>query len=292
MKNINPSFWHAPDEEAFVIKATRGCDYNQCSFCSLYSEKTFTVVPFDEIKESLSRVPPGEAKLVPSVFLGEGNALAAGVTHLKRVLALASKTFPDLRRIGLTATVHDVLKKRTQYLKDLREAGLTVVFMGIESGDGTCLEIMNKGFDPEMAVKAGRRIIDAGLYLSVSILLGAGGRWGKKAHIERTAEILKAINPHVVAIYTLSLMPGTPLFDLVKKGKFTHPTPIESAIELRQLIGQLDLQETVIHSTHHSNAVHVAGRLPEDKNNLIHALDRALNNPTDEFLTTDYFLRG
>jgi hypothetical protein len=114
----------------------------------------------------------------------------------------------------------------------------------------------------------------------------------KKGHVEGTAAVLRALNPNTVSISTLTLMPGTPLFKKVKRGEYAHPTPIESTIELRSLIALLELEGTFFHTNHPSNAVHIAGRLPRDKDALLHTLDRALNNPTDEFLTTDYFQRG
>ena len=151
---------------------------------------------------------------------------------------------------------------------------------------------MGKGTNPDMIVRAGRRAMDAGMNLTFTVLLGAGGRREKKEHIARTAEVLKAVNPHVVAIQTLTLMPGTPLFDRVKRGEYAPPTPIEATIELRALIEALDLDGTFVHSDHPSNTVHVAGYLPEEKEEILFRMDRALNNPTDAFLTTDYLRRG
>jgi len=184
------------------------------------------------------------------------------------------------------------MKKKPADLKKLKEAGLKTVYIGIESGDKASLKIMTKGTTPDSIVKAGKRVQGAGLRLNVSVLLGAGGRMHKKGHVEGTAAVLKALGPNTVSISTLTLMPGTPLFKKVKRGEYAHPTPIESTIELRNLIALLELEGTYFHTKHPSNAVHIAGRLPRDKDALLFTLDRALNNPTDEFLTTDYFQRG
>ena len=292
MKSLYASLWQPPDEDALVIKITRGCSYNECSFCALYKDRDYQVLDINEIRKTIARIPARDVDELTAIFLGEGNGLSAGMAPLKKVLTHIRETLPAVRRIGINATAMDVIKKRPQYMRDLRKAGLTNIYMGVESGDRQSLEAMNKGIDPEQVIKAGRRVMDAGITLSVSILLGAGGRRNKKRHIEGTAAVLGEINPSFIAIQTLTLMPGTPLFHLVKRGEYAHPTPIESTIEMRGLIGALELKGSFLHSDHPSNSVSLAGYLPDEKTELLNKLDRALNNPTDEFLTTDYFHRG
>ncbi len=292
MKNFNTSLWYSPNEDAFSIKATEGCSWNKCVFCALYRDKEYRIVPLKEIERILGKVPVDDIPGITSVFIGEGNALSAGPVYLMKLLGLIKKTFSDVKRIGINATVSDVMKKRPKTLRELRDAGLTAIYVGVDSGDRKSLRSLKKGSDPETTIKAGRRIMDSGITLRVNVLLGAGGRQNKKSHIEGTAAILKEINPHVISVSTLSLMSGAPLFAMVKKGEYTHPTPIESVIEMRRLIDSLDLKGTFIHSGHHTNMVHIAGHLPEKKKELVCTLDRFLNNPTDELLTTEYFQKG
>ena len=292
MRNFNSSLWYSPSEDAFTIKATEGCSWNKCLFCALYKDREYSIIPLKEIERILGKVPADDIPGITSVFIGEGNALSAGPAYLLKLLVLITDTFPDVKRIGVNATVPDVMKKRPKTLRDLRDAGLTTIYMGMDSGDRKALKSMKKGSDPETIIKAGRRVMDSGITLRLNVLLGAGGRQDKKAHIEGTASVLKEINPHVISISTLSLMSGAPLFAMVKKGEYTHPTPIESVIEMRRLIDSLDLTGTFVHSGHHTNMVHIAGHLPEKKKELVRTLDRFLNNPTDELLTTEYFQKG
>jgi len=292
MRNFNTSLWYSPNEDAFAIKATEGCSWNQCLFCALYRDRDYRIVPLKEIERILGKVPADDIPGIDTVFIGEGNALSAGPAHLLKLLILITDTFPAVKRIGINATVADVMKKRPKTLRDLRDAGLTTIYMGMDSGDRKALKSMNKGSDPDTIIKAGRRVMDSGITLRLNVLLGAGGRQDKKAHIEGTASVLKEINPHVISISTLSLMSGAPLFAMVKKGEYTHPTPVESVIEMRRLIDSLDLVGTFVHSGHHTNMVHIAGHLPEKKKELVRTLDRFLNNPTDELLTTEYFQKG
>jgi radical SAM superfamily enzyme YgiQ (UPF0313 family) len=292
MKNLYTSLWQSPDSNALVLQATRGCSYNKCSFCLLYRDQEFTVVDLEEFKDLVSRVPAEDIPEIRSIFLGEGNALTAGTAHLKKLLTHLRKTFTGLRRVGLNATVPDIMKKKAQNLRDLKKAGLTHVYVGMESGDDNSLKAMAKGCDAAAIVKACRRVMNAGIKLDVSVLLGAGGRRFKKHHIDGTAAVLKSVNPDSISVNTLTLMTGTDLFNMIKRGEYAHPTPIESTIELRRLVGLLELDGTYFQSTHPSNAVHVAGRLPDKKDDILYSLDRALNNPADEFLSTEYFDRG
>lgn len=292
MRNFNTALWYSPHEDAFSITATEGCSWNKCVFCALYKDREYRIVPLKDIEKILGKVAPEDVEGISTVFIGEGNALSAGPAHLLKLLFLITDTFPEVKRIGINATVPDVLKKRPKTLRDLRDAGLTTVYMGMDSGDRKSLRSMKKGSTPEEVIKAGRRVMDSGLTLRLNVLLGSGGRQHKKAHIDGTAEVLKEINPNVISISTLSLMSGAPLFAMVKKGEYTHPTPIESVIEMRSFIDSLDLKGTFVHSGHHTNMVHIAGHLPEKKKELVRTLDRFLNNPTDELLTTEYFQKG
>ena len=292
IRNLYASFRQSPDEDSFDINVTSGCSYNECAFCALYRDKEYGVVRFDEIARTIRKIPREDLEEIPAIYLGEGNALAAGPAHLKKILKLLGETFPVMPRVGISATVQDVMKKKPRDLKELKVAGLRTVYMGVESGDKASLAAIKKGTTPDTVVKAGRRVLAAGLRLNASILLGAGGRVNKNSHIEQTAAVLKAIGPNTISVKTLTLMPGTPLFKMVKRGEYAHPTPIESTIELRSLIALLELENSFLHTRHPSNAVHISGRLPRDKDKLLFTLDRALNNPTDEFLTTEYFQRG
>lgn len=292
MRNFNTSLWYSPSEDAFTINATEGCSWNKCLFCALYKDRDYRIIPLKEIERILGKIPADDVPGINSVFIGEGNALSAGPTQLLKLLILITDTFPSVKRIGINATVPDIMKKRPKTLRELRAEGLTTIYMGMDSGDRKSLRSMRKGSDPETVIKAGRRVMDSGITLRINVLLGAGGRQNKKAHIEGTASVLKEINPHVISISTLSLMSGAPLFAMVKKGEYTHPTPIESVIEMRRLIESLDLKGTFVHSGHHTNMVHIAGHLPEKKKELVRTLDRFLNNPTDELLTTEYFQKG
>ncbi len=292
MNHLNREVRAPPEAESLVLNATEGCSWNKCLFCALYREKPYRALGLESLEEQIARISEKSRAQTTRIFIGEGNALSADAGFLKKLLALLNDTFPALRKVSIGSTVQDALQKKPRELKALRKAGLGQVFIGMESGDPKSLKAIGKGTNPAQIKKAGAQIQDAGTELALSVLIGAGGRRNRKDHIEKTAALLGSITPHTLSIRTLTLMPGTPFFRNVKRGEYANPTPIEAVIEMRRLISELDLSGTFVHSRHPSNAVRFSGEFPEKKDDILFSLDRALNNPADEFLDTEYFNRG
>jgi len=171
----------------------------------------------------------------------------------------------------------------------LRKAGLRTIHMGIESGSNKVLKILNKEVNAEQIIEGSLKAIEADFKLTTHVILGAGGRLEWREHSIKTGELLTKINPHAIIMLTLVIVPHTPLFEKARRGSFTPPTPVESILELKQLITGLNLTNTTFKSEHSSNYLKVSGKLPENKEEMLHKLERVLNNPTEDFFSPDYF---
>ena len=284
-----PVFFPPLEADTLFLRLTEGCSYNRCTFCATYRDKAFRVRPLSEIKAELKKGRERYRDAVHRVFLGDGDPLAAEPRRIREVLHALKDAFPGLDHVGMYATARNLLEKTPRTLAGLHSAGLTALYMGVESGSDEVLRSLDKGVTAEEILQAARKAADAGLQLSVLVVLGAGGRRKWREHAEATGRLLSGMDPRAVLLLTLKVIPGTPLYDAVKRGAFTPPTPVESVLELRALLSALHLTDAVFRSSHTSNYLKLSGRLPAERERLLHQLDRVLNNPTEDFFDPEYF---
>lgn len=289
MNQKRPVFFPPIEADTLFLRLTEGCSYNRCTFCATYRDRAFRVRPLSEIRAELDKARTRYRDAVCRVFLGDGDPLAAEPRRIREVLHLLEETFPGLNHVSMYATPHNLLGKTPKTLAGLRAAGLSTVYMGVESGSDEVLRSLEKGVTAAELLQAARRAADAGLQLSTLVVLGAGGRRGWRAHAEATGRMLSEMDPRAILLLTLKVIPGTPLYEAVKRGAFTPPTPVESVLELRALLGALHVTDASFRSSHTANYLNLSGRLPADREHLLHQLDRVLNNPTEEFFDPEYF---
>ena len=271
--------YRPPSEaDSLILQATIGCSYNECTFCAMYRDKKFRVRPLEELKREIGwageRVPG-----VRKVFLADGDALVAKASYLHQILDELNRTFPSLRRISAYASPQSIQVRTVEEMRSLREAGLGLYYLGIESGDDHTLLEMNKGVTAAEMIACGEKVNQAGVRLSTMILLGAAGRDGSRRHAEESARVVNAIQPRFVSTLVMSPVPGTPLGDQDARGEFEHLTPVELAAELRVFLAGLELTGSIFRSNHASNYLALAGTLPKDRNRMVQALDAVLNDP-------------
>jgi radical SAM superfamily enzyme YgiQ (UPF0313 family) len=271
--------YRPPSEaESLILQATLGCSYNQCTFCGMYRDKPFRVRPFEELRDEIH-----EARRVlgpvRKVFLADGDALVAKAPFLMRILEELKDAFPGLRRVSVYASPQSIRVRSVEEMAALREAGLTLYYLGIESGHDVVLERLRKGVDAEQMIACGRKVHEAGVRLSTMILLGAGGRELSLAHARESARVVSAIAPRFVSTLVMTPVPETPLWDQDQQGRFDHLEPLELARELREFIAGLELGGTIFRSNHASNYLALAGTLPKDKPRMLEALDRVIEDP-------------
>ncbi len=273
------TLYRPPSEgDSLILQATIGCSYNRCTFCAMYRDKRFRVRPFDELAAEI-RWAAQRAPGLPKVFLADGDALVAKPRFLGQVLDALREAFPRLRRVSCYASPQALAVRTVDEMRDLRERGLTLYYLGVESGDDEVLQRLEKGVDAAEMVRVAQKATDAGVKLSTMILLGAGNRARSREHARHSAEVINRIQPRFVSTLVMTPVEGTPLFEQAERGEVDELSPVELAQELRTFLAHLDLSATVFRSNHASNTLALAGTLPKDKEALLAVLDAVIAAP-------------
>lgn len=275
MRYIGAIYRPPSEAHSLIIQVTVGCNHNKCTFCGSYRDKRFAIRSADEIREDLA-----DAQYmgpVRRVFLADGNALCIPQKRLTDILDTVNQFIPSVERIGIYATARDILHKSPEDLRALRERGLGIIYLGVETGDAYLLEKIRKGATYDQLVQAGRRVKEAGILLSVTVLLGIGGVEGSLRHARETARILTDMDPDYVGALSVIVIPGTPLHEELMRGEFRLPDPFGLIGELRTIIGESSFTNCVFRSNHASNYLPVKASLPRDKEEILAAIDHVLH---------------
>ncbi|MEN6351714.1 MAG: radical SAM protein [Syntrophomonas sp.] len=281
---------YRPPSEArsYLLQCTVGCTHNQCTFCGMYKDKKFRVRGLDEIKADIrmARLYYGDLE---KVFLCDGDALALDTSDLLEILKELYNAFGSLHHVGVYASPNSIIDKSLEELKALREAGLNIAYLGVETGDPELLKEIRKGVTYEEMVEAGKKIRKANILLSVTVLLGLAGKTSKAVdHAINTAKILNEINPDYIGALTLMIVPHTEMYKKVQKGEFELPGPFEILDEMRIMIENLDVQETEFRSNHASNYLPIKGRFPRDKAKILQMIEQIIATNDKKYLRPDY----
>lgn len=269
---------YRPPAEAdnIILQATLGCSHNRCTFCTMYKSKRYTVRPLEEIEKEivlLSRRYPDANK----VFLGDGDALALPTDHLLKILELLKEVFPRLSRVSLYATAQNILEKSLDELKSLRTGGLGLAYFGIESGNDDLLEKIDKGVNSAQLIEALHRAHEAGIKISATVILGLGGGEYSDPHIADTARLINLAPITYLSTLQLGLEEGAAERFYRGFEEFTPLNDLRILEEQRQLISMIEPPRRIIfRSNHASNALHLAGTLPKDKDRLLSEIYNAL----------------
>ncbi|OPY57342.1 MAG: coproporphyrinogen III oxidase [Pelotomaculum sp. PtaU1.Bin035] len=274
-----PPVYRPPSEAASLIfQVTLGCSHNACSFCVSYKGKKFRIKTWPEIKADIEA-----AKVfyhnATRVFLADGNAMVAETGLLLKVLDKLYHDFPYLERVGIYARANDILDKEPEDLKKLHEAGISLVYYGLESGSDRILKMVHKGATVAQIIEGGRKAMDAGLPLSVTVIIGAGGPELSEEHATATAAAASAINPAYLSALTMLIPEGSFMDRKLKRGEFKLLTPMQSLNELKIMIEKLSLTNCVFRSNHASNYLPLKGTLNQDREKLLAFIQRGLANP-------------
>jgi radical SAM superfamily enzyme YgiQ (UPF0313 family) len=270
--------YRPPSEaDALILQATIGCSWNHCTYCDMYRDKPeFRVRPVAESVEDLEAAAREAGPHVEKLFVADGDALVMDVAHWQPILEAARRLFPNLRRVSCYATATNVLAKSDAELRQLRAAGLSLLYMGPESGDDVTLKRIAKGSTAADHIEAARRAREAGFELSAIFLLGAGGTERSAEHAAASAELATAMDPHYLAALTLTVVPTTPLATLTNRGAFTLPTVEDLLGELRTFVAGARPTDALFRTNHASNYLPLGGRLPRDSAAIVAVIDRAL----------------
>lgn len=276
---------YRPPVEAFslILQPTIGCPHNKCTFCFAYKTKRFRIKKMDEIRADIAEALKYYGPDVTHIFLADGNTIAMRTSQQLDMLAAIKAAFPHVVQIASYAGAKFVLLKTPGELASIRQAGLTKLYMGVESGDPEILRRVCKGISAEDTLAACLRLKEAGFLLSTTIVQGLGGKERFKEHAVRTAELLNKIQPDELRLHTLMLEPGAPLWEQYQKGDFVPSGPREVFQEARMLIENLDLANCQLYS-HGSNYLLLRGKLPDDRQYLLDTIDSVFTREGEKAL--------
>ena len=270
---------YRPPSEAnsYILQATVGCSWNHCTYCDMYRAKQFRVRALDETLEDVRLARESLGEEVQKVFVADGDALAMDLDHWQAILAACASAFPGLRRISAYATAMNLLAKTPEELAELRRMGLSLLYIGPESGDEVTLKRIAKGAGFDEHVEAARRAHEADMKLSAIFLLGAGGIERSDEHAKESACLAGRMDPRFLSLLTLTVIPGTPMAKLEEQGRFELPDPMALLREMRTFIDATRPTDAIFRTNHASNYLPLSGRLPRDREPLVQVLDEALS---------------
>jgi len=276
MRYEGPLFRPPSEADSFILQATIGCSWNACTYCDMYRTKQYRVRSTGEILADIDEVRAGFGSEVGKVFVADGDALAMDLAHWEAILAACRQAFPRLRRVSAYATAMNLLEKTPDELRRLREGGLTLLYIGPESGDDVTLKRIAKGATHDEHVRAAHKAHAAGMQLSAIALLGVAGVERSEAHATATAELVTKMDPEYFAALTTSVVPNTPLATLQERGRFELPTVTRMLQELRTIVAEARPRGALFRTNHASNYLPLAGKLPHDRERIVTAIDGAL----------------
>ncbi len=277
------------EAESLILQVTLGCSHNRCTFCPTYKGRRFRIKDLDQIKGEIEEM----AAYGPfrKVFLADGDALIIPQPKLLEIFDALNRKIPGLRRVGIYGNAKSILRKDVSELKALAERKLGIVYLGVETGDEALLEKIHKGAGYAQMVEAGRRVKEAGILLSATVLLGLAGTEGGQRHATETARILSDIDPDFASALTLMVVPGTPLHDDMEAGRFRLPSLFELLEELGTIIVRSNFSRCYFTSNHASNYLPIKARLPKDKEAVVNLIRRVVAE-RDRSILRPEFLRG
>jgi radical SAM superfamily enzyme YgiQ (UPF0313 family) len=279
-----------PPSEAnsFLLPVTVGCSHNACAFCSTFYDFKFGVRSAGDICRDIDEVADRYSRSVSRVFLENGDALMCPQNILVEVLKHLKKRFPCLERVGTYATPKSALVKSPDELKQLHELGLSIAYLGVETGDEELLKKVNKGAARAQIVEAGRKLKQAGITLSVTVILGLAGPEGSEKHAVATGGILTEIDPDFAGALTLMLMQGSPLQKDFLEGRFKLISPFQSLVELKLIIENSNFTDCFFTANHASNYLPIKVRLPAQKAEALKMIEKVLASKDMSLLRPEY----
>jgi radical SAM superfamily enzyme YgiQ (UPF0313 family) len=270
-----PPFRPPSEANSLLLRVTRGCPWNRCTFCSMYKATKFEIRSGEEILEDIELAKELYGNRVRTVFIGDSNSLTVKTHLLVQVLNSLNSSFPNLERVTSYARAKTLAKKPIEDLEKIHQSGLTRLHVGLETGDRELLKEIEKGATPEEMVEAGRKAKKAGFEYSLYVLLGIGGEEKWENHARGTAEVLNQIDPHFIRVRTFIPQPNSSLYEAMEEGRFHLPSPETILKETKLLLEELRVTSQFL-SDHISNLLPLHGKLPEDREPMIQMIDEAL----------------
>ena len=268
---------YRPPSEAYslIVQVTIGCSQNQCIFCNMYKEKRFRIRKTQEVLEDLQDAR-NKYSYVEKIFLADGDALICKMSQLQSILHFIQDNFPECRQVTLYGSPRSILMKRQEELDQLKELGISMIYMGLESGNDEVLTYMKKGVTSQDMIEAAQKVKKAKIRLSVTAISGLGGKRLWEEHARDTGLVLSEMKPDYIGLLTLMIEENVPLADRIRKGEFELLNPYDILIETKEMLKYMNCQNCIFRSNHASNYVNLRGTLNQDKESMIALLDEAI----------------
>ena len=270
--NMTEMVYRPPYEaNSLLLQVTLGCSHNKCTFCYMYPNVRFTVCPMEQVEADIEEA----AKLCPDVervFLEHGDAFVLPADRLMQIADAIHRKLSKVETIAMYASIQNIKHKTDIELRRLRDCGINGLDVGVESGLNAALQYMNKGHTAEEAREQLLRLTKAGIDYSFNAILGCGGAELWRENADATADLINAVQPHLLFIGTLHAQPGCLLYEDMKSGTFRECTCGQLLDEQERLIERLDLKDTYYFGSHPSNLVPMQGKMPKYKQNMIEAV--------------------
>ena len=282
-----------PPSEAssMIIQVTVGCSHNMCTFCGTYKEQKFRIKDINLVKRDIDEASNMGIPF-KRAFLADGDVLILPTETLLDLLTYIKNKNPMINRVGVYGNTKSILKKSGKELKELKDAGLGIIYHGIESGNRETLKRIRKGAIPHKMIESAKKVIDAEILLSQTILLGIGGKELSMAHAEDTGKLLSEMSPDYASALTTIILPGTQLYSDQRSGRFQLPDKFEFIQELKTIIENFETKRKCFFASNHaSNYVPIRAVLPGDKDRVLALLDDILSKRNEKNLKPE-FMRG
>ncbi|RLA27401.1 MAG: radical SAM protein [Gammaproteobacteria bacterium] len=289
MHYIEPLYRPPSEAHSLILQVTNGCSWNHCTFCDMYTQpqKKFRPTPQAEIDAGLAEIAAAGTP-VRRIFLADGDAMTLSMRRLKAIMESINRYLPGVQRVASYCLPRNISKKSVEELAELREMGLSLFYVGCESGDDLVLDRVHKGETFETSLSALQKIKAAGAKSSVMILNGLGGSRYSEQHALNSARLMNAAQPEYLSTLVVSFPLGMERFEAGFKGEFE---PLDQAglfHEMYQLLDALDLEQTIFRSDHASNYLSLKGTLGKDKGKLLDSVRTAIERPDDANLRAEW----
>jgi radical SAM superfamily enzyme YgiQ (UPF0313 family) len=276
MRYIGPLYRPPSEANSYIVQATIGCSWNKCAYCDMYRQKQFRVRALSETLEDVAQAGRVGGDVIDKVFVADGDALVLSMDHWRALLAAIAAHLPRARQVSCYAMASNILGKTPDELRELRERGLSLLYVGPESGDDLVLKRIVKGSTFAEHVEAAHKARAAQMQISVIALLGVGGTARSDEHAHATAKLVTEMDPRYFAALTTSVVPDTPLARMQDKGFFELPSVGQMLGELRIIVDEARPTDALFRTNHASNHLPLGGRLPRDRQAICAAIDAAL----------------
>ncbi len=277
---IEPVFRPPSEAESLILQVTNGCSWNQCTFCDMYTDeqKKFRPKSIENIRKELAYVSASNYP-VRRVFLADGDAMTLSFRRLHEIMQAINEYLPDIQRVSAYCLPGNVKNKTVEELQQLKSMGLSMVYVGCETGDDLILDKISKGETWQSSLDALLKLQQAGIKRSIMILNGLGGIKYSEQHALNSASLMNEAQPEYLATLVVTFYKGPERFQQGFGGEFQQLDQLQLAQEMEVLISALELEKTIFRSDHASNYLILKGTLNKDKERLLNTLHQAISKP-------------